>query len=356
MDERRLEGFARDLRDLRRRVGSPSYQVMARETGYSAADLAAAAAGKALPPLTVTLAYVSACGGDAGAWADRWRDLAGARPEPPLPEEPDDPVPFPEPARLRQRRRVRVAFVLAGLVVAPLVWTVVVANTPQAPRETSTPWVPAAMPSTSLTELAPAAPVTTPSSAPTTSTTARASTRPAPPLTPSTPPTEFKAVAGPACPMDFTKQVHISSAPGDDGWQEVRGGSYTGDDCDNRYVYSALIYDPWADSHPENYFQWRFSLNGPAPRRCLVEVYIPDSANASAPVWYDVADRFENIEVNIAQFMIDQAASRGKWVIGASITVNTAQVLIQIGGDGEGLPPGRNSIAAAPLRLTCSRR
>src|SRR6266540_4306648 len=145
MDDRRFENFARGLRQLRRRVGNPSYQAMARATGYPAADLAAAAAGKALPPLTVTLAFVSACGGDAGAWADRWRQLAAEVPElrqvlPEPPEEvPEEPAPFREPVRLRQRRRVRVAFVLAGLVVAPLVWTVVVANTPQAPPETTTP-------------------------------------------------------------------------------------------------------------------------------------------------------------------------------------------------------------------------
>jgi hypothetical protein len=313
MDERRLESFARGLRELRRKVGGPSYQAMARETGYPAADLATAAAGKELPPLTVTLAYVSVCGGDAGAWADRWWDLAGRPPQPPPPE-PDEPVPFPEPAELRQRRRVRVGFVLAGLMIAPLVWTVVVARLPEAPPETVAPWLPAAMPSEVWTGPAPLPPVI-----------------------------EFRAVAGPACPKDFTRQVRVF---GENGWREARGG-YTVDDCEDRYLYS---------SYAESYFQWRFMLNGKAARQCVIEVYVPDSANASAPVRYDVADRFENVEFGSGRFMIDQSAARGKWVVGATVALDTSEVLIQIGGSGEGSMMARNSIAAAPLRLTCSRR
>jgi hypothetical protein len=97
-------------------------------------------------------------------------------------------------------------------------------------------------------------------------------------------------------------------------------------------------------------------FNGAASRRCLVEVYVPDSPNASATVRYDLADRLENIETNIGRFSIDQSANRGKWLNAATVTVDTDLLMVQIGGNGQGLRPGRDSIAAGPLRLTCSRR
>jgi hypothetical protein len=129
---------------------------------------------------------------------------------------------------------------------------------------------------------------------------------------------------------------------GDDGWREARGGD-PGDDCEDRYLYSV---------QPKSYFQWRFILTGKALRQCVVEVYVPDSANASARVRYDVADRFENAEFRSGRFMIDQAAARGKWVVGGIVTLDTSEVLIQIRGNGG----NESSVAAAPLRLTCSRR
>ncbi|MFI0419218.1 hypothetical protein [Spongiactinospora sp. 9N601] len=90
--ERPLEGddpavlrFAADLRLLRVKAGEPTYRQMARRAHYAAATLSEAAAGRRLPTLAVTLAYVRACGGDAGEWERRWRELSGrpaAVPEP----------------------------------------------------------------------------------------------------------------------------------------------------------------------------------------------------------------------------------------------------------------------------------
>src|SRR2546423_8902244 len=58
-----LAAVAQELRELRHAAGSPSYRALARRAGYSAAALSAAASGASLPPLSVTLAYVGACGG-----------------------------------------------------------------------------------------------------------------------------------------------------------------------------------------------------------------------------------------------------------------------------------------------------
>src|SRR5436305_5197821 len=70
-----LAVFAHELRQLRRAAGAPSYRALARRAGYSAAALSAAAGGTALPSLSVTLAYVGACGGSTDEWAQRWREL-----------------------------------------------------------------------------------------------------------------------------------------------------------------------------------------------------------------------------------------------------------------------------------------
>src|SRR5436309_8726860 len=70
-----LAAFAHELRRLRHATGSPSYRALARKAGYSAAALSAAASGSSLPSLSVTLAYVGACGGSTEEWAERWYEL-----------------------------------------------------------------------------------------------------------------------------------------------------------------------------------------------------------------------------------------------------------------------------------------
>ncbi|SER58775.1 Helix-turn-helix domain-containing protein [Lentzea xinjiangensis] len=76
--------FARDLRLLRERAGSPTYRELSAETHYSPAVLSQAAAGRRLPSLQVTRAYVRACGGAEDEWEERWREVA-AELEPPEP-------------------------------------------------------------------------------------------------------------------------------------------------------------------------------------------------------------------------------------------------------------------------------
>src|SRR2546429_3443360 len=68
--------LAAGLRELRQRVGNPSYRQLAERAGFSVSALANAAGGRQLPSLPVTLAYVRACGGDAAAWEARWRQAA----------------------------------------------------------------------------------------------------------------------------------------------------------------------------------------------------------------------------------------------------------------------------------------
>ncbi|GIF04209.1 hypothetical protein Asi03nite_17470 [Actinoplanes siamensis] len=78
---------------LREKAGSPSYRTLARRANFSTATLAAAASGRKLPTLPVTVAYVEACGGDVGEWTARWRAIA-ARPEPAPPVPPVSRSPY----------------------------------------------------------------------------------------------------------------------------------------------------------------------------------------------------------------------------------------------------------------------
>jgi hypothetical protein len=57
-------------------VGNPGYRELAKRSGYSAATLANAAAGRQLPTLAVTLAFVRACDGQPVDWERRWRQAA----------------------------------------------------------------------------------------------------------------------------------------------------------------------------------------------------------------------------------------------------------------------------------------
>src|SRR3954463_15115891 len=79
--ERSLDGLegpvaelAAELRELREKAGKPGYRQMGARVNYSVATLSAAASGRRLPTLEVTLAYVAACDGDVQEWERRWRE------------------------------------------------------------------------------------------------------------------------------------------------------------------------------------------------------------------------------------------------------------------------------------------
>jgi hypothetical protein len=71
-----IPAFTHDLRVLRHRAGNPSYRELAGKAPFSPSVLSSAADGRRLPTLAVTLAFVSACGGDVMAWERRWREIA----------------------------------------------------------------------------------------------------------------------------------------------------------------------------------------------------------------------------------------------------------------------------------------
>lgn len=68
-----VQRFAFELRTLRAEAGGITYRALARRAGYSVTTLSQAAAGEHLPTLSVVLAYVRACGGEASQWEARWK-------------------------------------------------------------------------------------------------------------------------------------------------------------------------------------------------------------------------------------------------------------------------------------------
>jgi uridine phosphorylase len=81
--------FAAELRTLRSQAGQPTYRALAAKAHYSSTTLSSAAAGRSLPSLAVTLAYVRACGGDPTEWEPRWHTLAADLATPPPHTAPD---------------------------------------------------------------------------------------------------------------------------------------------------------------------------------------------------------------------------------------------------------------------------
>jgi hypothetical protein len=130
--------FAAQLRLLREQAGRPSYRDLARKACYSRTALSEAAAGRELPSLPVTLAFVRACDGPVEEWRGRWEVAAAAVGSVPSPESsPSDrsspettEMPADPPTRARLGVRVVLAVALVGVVIAAGWLTGVFPNTP----------------------------------------------------------------------------------------------------------------------------------------------------------------------------------------------------------------------------------
>jgi hypothetical protein len=145
----------------------------------------------------------------------------------------------------------------------------------------------------------------------------------------------FQAVAGPACPVDGTRNVRIST-----GWRVVPGDSWTGDGCGDRFLYSAP-----ADA---NSMRWLFTFGGDGAVDCRVSVFVPDSPLSSDLVWYGIGDRSDNADYRIGGFTVDQKAGRGSWVDGATVPVGTGALMVNVDGR-----QNLTGITAAPLKVSC---
>jgi hypothetical protein len=89
-----IQRCAGEFRKLREEAGSPTYRSMAQRAGPGASTLSQAAAGDRLPTLPVVLAYIRACGGDAGEWEARWREAGTEAATEPLAQDEDAEPPY----------------------------------------------------------------------------------------------------------------------------------------------------------------------------------------------------------------------------------------------------------------------
>ncbi len=94
-----VASFASALRQLRREAGSPSYRQMSARALFAPSVLSTAAAGSMFPSLRVTLAFVTACGGDPAEWRRRWQATAAQLTSAAEPGSAADPRPEPEPGQ-----------------------------------------------------------------------------------------------------------------------------------------------------------------------------------------------------------------------------------------------------------------
>ncbi|WP_433543722.1 hypothetical protein ACQPZG_00430 (plasmid) [Streptomyces sp. CA-294286] len=87
--------LAAALRQLRQKAGSPTYRTLSQRSHYSVTTLSHAAAGRSLPSLPVTLAYVLACDGVVEEWERLWHTTAAEVAARDAPEERDSPCGTP---------------------------------------------------------------------------------------------------------------------------------------------------------------------------------------------------------------------------------------------------------------------
>lgn len=160
---------------------------------------------------------------------------------------------------------------------------------------------------------------------------------------------DFDAVTGPSCSEDENRRLRVATAPGAGGWQRSRSEVGPGEGCGDGFLY----VDPGYAS--ANTVEWLFTFSSAATRSCRIDVFVPQSPHASAEVWYDVADRFENVMEGIGAFTVDQYATRGTWVSAASVVVETRTLMIHLEGEGQDLTPDRTGVTAGPIALSCSR-
>ncbi|MEV0381622.1 helix-turn-helix domain-containing protein [Nonomuraea sp. NPDC050643] len=321
-----LQEFAQGLRDLRAAAGNPSYRAMERKAGYSSSALSAAASGDRLPSLSVTKAYVGACGGDQDAWARKWNtlraDLDNKSHDGEAPAGVARPAAGGRPAQGRlSRRAVKLSALLVALGVTGLTGLVTAGALGDSVlfRSVST--------TGGQPKQAPQAPDRSPA---------------------------FTAVAGPSCPRDTTRSVRIDAMPGRDGWKDAGASGWTGAGCGDSFLFSELTYDARAKARLRNAFQWRFTTGLRGPHQCTLTVYVPRSGLAGQRVWYTVSDGFDEEARTVGEFTLDQRMRQGQWVPApVPLVVTSGLVIVEITDTGRGNTTGNQAMAAGPVRLSC---
>lgn len=78
-EDRHLVDFARGLRNLRTKAGSPNLATMSERSGVCMSALSGAQGGHRMPTWRTVEGYVQACGADSTTWRARWQQLQFAQ-------------------------------------------------------------------------------------------------------------------------------------------------------------------------------------------------------------------------------------------------------------------------------------
>jgi hypothetical protein len=325
-----LERFACDLRELRRAAGCPSYRDLAKRAHYSPSALSTAAGGRTLPSKALTLAFVAACGGDAGEWERRWLRTAGEVTAAAT-ADPADPAEAPA-----------VADAAASAAADPP--GAIDTDTAIDTGPDAGPWWRRhsirrrLLASTAATvgALLLAGGVS-------------AMTSPARFAAGAARTNVFDAVAGDDCGQDATHGVTMNTggADGGSGWSTQIGGDWSGGSCRGNYRDTIASGDPAEAGH--DYFTWWFRPTVRAGS-CAVRVHIPrdDTARVGGhPAYYAV--RAGAARVDVGSFTVDQVAHHGEWVDAGTYRLLGGQLAVVLSDRG----PTRDGVAAGALAVHC---
>jgi|tagenome__1003787_1003787.scaffolds.fasta_scaffold20815462_2 hypothetical protein len=163
---------------------------------------------------------------------------------------------------------------------------------------------------------------------------------------------KFSLVAGPGCGGGGYTRVGFYT-DGRSGWLAGSDGS-SGGGCDGRFDALPMSGEA-GHADPTLFAQWTFD---PGSRhKCTVAVYTPDSGSevyvGGRPAHFSVHQVSGG--ASLAGFHIDQPASRGRWVSGASFTAG-GPFYVRLDNTGQDWTGNRKTyahLAAGRVRATC---
>jgi hypothetical protein len=260
--------------------------------------------------------------------------------------------------RHAEGRRPRTGRVLVGtlvgaaLLVAPLiVWSSLGrdhrAGSTAAKPEAGSPAVPSATPSSSADSTVTPNPTRTALRGHT-----GAGAKPGPAKSSGAAHPKFSVVAGPGCGGGgYTRVGYYTD--GKSGWLAGSDG-YSGAGCDGRFDALPMSGTTTGDD-PSLYARWTFDPG--AHRQCAVTVYTPENGSkvyvGGSPAHFSVHQVTGG--TSLAGFHIDQPASRGRWVSGASFTAG-GPFYVRLDNTGQDWTGNRKTyahVAAGRIRATC---
>jgi len=154
----------------------------------------------------------------------------------------------------------------------------------------------------------------------------------------------FPALTGVGCaPLPGTSAIMGMRSAGGDGWEGVSGGLPA---CGGRALASRKT---GALGVVQDVFTWAFRVGHPAT--CTAEIFVADTNPSSGLAHYNVYGDSLAAGARIGQFVIEQAAQKGRWVPEGSWNV-AGTLRIQL-TDAPAYAGDRYHVTASAARASC---